>query len=284
MNIQWYPGHMVKAKRMVQENLKLVDVVIELADARLPESSRNPDLLEIIGSKPRMLVLNKVDLADEEATRQWRQYYKNSGLEVVLANSLTGQGFREMEAAAVRLTKTKLDALLAKGQRPRAIRAMIAGIPNVGKSSFINRLVGKGTAKTADKPGVTRGKQWVRFGGNFELLDTPGILWPKFEDPQVGYKLAVTGAIRDQLLDEVELAAQLLGWLRENAPEQVKARYKLEELAVDNHQLLDAIGKRRGCLVSGGNVDRTKAAAIVLDEFRGGKIGKFTLDELPLSR
>lgn len=281
MNIQWFPGHMVKAKRMVQENLKLVDVVIELADARLPESSRNPDLLEIIGSKPCMLVLNKQDLADGEATKQWRQFYHNNGLEVVPANSLTGQGFREMEAVAIRLTKTRMDTLQSKGQRPRAIRAMIVGIPNVGKSSFINRLVGKGTTKTADKPGVTRGKQWIRFGGNFELLDTPGILWPKFEDPQVGYKLAVTGAIRDQLLDEVELAVQLLGWLRENGPGQVQARYKLEELAADNHQLLEDIGKRRGFLVSGGTVDLSKAAIIVLDEFRGGKIGKFTLDELP---
>jgi ribosome biogenesis GTPase A len=281
MNIQWFPGHMVKAKRMVQENLKLVDVVIELADARLPESSRNPDLREIIGTKPSLLVLNKQDLADQQATKKWRQYFQANGLEVVTANSHTGQGFREMEVAATRLTKLKMDAWLAKGQRPRPIRAMIVGIPNVGKSSFINRLVGKGATKTADKPGVTKGKQWVRFGGNFELLDTPGILWPKFEDPQVGFKLAATGAIRDQILDEIELATQLLGWLRDKAPQLVQARYKLAELACENHQLLEDLGRRRGCLMSGGRVDEAKAAAIVLDEFRGGIIGQFTLDELP---
>ncbi len=280
MIIQWFPGHMVKAKRLVQENLKLVDVVIELADARLPESSRNPDLSEIIGTKPMMLILNKVDLANENETKRWQQYYKSIGVDTVLANSLTGQGFREMEAVAVRLTKSKMEAWQEKGRLPRPIRAMIVGIPNAGKSSFINRLVGKGSTKTADRPGVTKGKQWVRIGSNFELLDTPGILWPKFEDPEVGFKLAATGAIRDQILDEAELAIMLLGWLRENAADQLKTRYKLGEFPELNEQILDEIGRRRGCLVSGGVVDRTKTAMIILDEFRGAKIGKFTLDKL----
>ncbi|HEX3032382.1 MAG TPA: ribosome biogenesis GTPase YlqF [Bacillota bacterium] len=279
MNIQWFPGHMVKAKRMVQENLKLVDMVIELADARLPESSRNPDLLEIIGSKPRLLVLNKMDLADEKKTKQWLNWYRQDGVEVVAVNSNTGQGFRGMHTAAVRLTKEKMAALLARGQRPRPIRAMIVGIPNVGKSSFINRLVGKESAKAADRPGVTKGKQWVRYEGDFELLDTPGILWPKFDDPAVGFKLAVTGAIRDQILDEVELAAQLALWLKENGKEQLMGRYKLPELPEEGQDIIEAIGRRRGCLVAGGNVDLSKGAAILLDEFRGSKIGRFTMDD-----
>lgn len=278
MNIQWYPGHMVKAKRQVRENLKLVDVVIELADARLPDSSRNPDLAEIAGAKPRVLALNKADLADAEATKRWIKHFRTAGLETVPVNSMNGQGFKELESACVRQTKAKMDALRAKGQKPRPIRAMIVGIPNVGKSSFINRLAGKAAAKTADRPGVTRGQQWIRFGGNFELLDTPGILWPKFADPQVGFKLAATGAIRDQILDEVELAAQLAGWLAENASEELRNRYKLTELPALPHLILEEIGRKRGFLLGGGRVDSSKAAIILLDEFRGGKIGRFTLD------
>lgn len=279
MIIQWFPGHMVKARRMVQENLKLVDVVIELVDARLPLSSRNPDLSEIIGNKPRMIVLNKADLAEEKTTKEWLKYFRSQGLDAVAVNSQNGQGMKEMHNGAIKLTAPRMAVLAEKGQRPRAIRAMIVGIPNVGKSSFINRLVGKESAKAADKPGVTKGKQWIRYGGDFELLDTPGILWPKFDDPEVGFRLAVTGAIRDQILDEVELASGLAEWLKANAEELLKARYKLTELPEEGHQILEAIGRKRGCLVAGGVVDLTKIAPILLDEFRGSKIGRFTMEK-----
>lgn len=279
MIIQWFPGHMVKARRLVQENLKLVDVVIELVDARLPLSSRNPDLSDIIGEKPRIIVLNKSDLADEKTTKEWLKYFRSQGLIAVAVNSQNGQGMKEMHNGAIKLTAARMAVLAEKGQRPRAIRAMIVGIPNVGKSSFINRLVGKESARAADKPGVTKGKQWIRYGGDFELLDTPGILWPKFDDPEVGFRLAVTGAIRDQILDEVELASGLAEWLRAHAVELLVARYKLADLPEEGHEILEALGRKRGCLVAGGIVDLTKAAAILLDEFRGSKIGRFTMEE-----
>ncbi|MDA8235232.1 MAG: ribosome biogenesis GTPase YlqF [Clostridia bacterium] len=279
LNIQWYPGHMVKAKRLVQEHLKLVDVVIELVDARLPMSSRNPDIDPIIGNKPRLLVLNKADLADSQVCREWIKQFKTMTLEAVLVNSINGQGLAQVTATARRLAADKLAAMQAKGMRPRAVRAMIVGIPNVGKSSFINKLAGKATAKTGDKPGVTKGKQWIKVGKDFELLDTPGILWPKFEDPEVGLKLAFTGAISDITMDIEELVVRLLERLAAIAPQKVQERYKLPDLPDDANQLLEAIGAKRGCLRQGAVVDRLKAAQIVLDEFRSGKLGLFTLDE-----
>ncbi|MHB8171825.1 MAG: ribosome biogenesis GTPase YlqF [Thermincolia bacterium] len=284
LNIQWFPGHMVKAKRLVQEHLKLVDVVIELVDARLPISSRNPDIDRIIGNKPRMLVLNKVDLADSQVSQEWVQFFKAMGLEVVLVNSINGKGLSQVTAAAHRLAADKLAAMQAKGMRPRAVRAMIVGIPNVGKSSFINKLAGKATAKTGDKPGVTKGKQWIKLGKDFELLDTPGILWPKFEDPEVGLKLAFTGAISDVTMDIEELVLRLLERLVAKAPQKIQERYKLSELPGDVHLLMKAIGAKRGFLLQGGVVDTLKAAQIVLDEFRSGKLGQFTLDERKAKR
>jgi len=278
LNIQWYPGHMVKAKRLVQEHLKLVDVVIELVDARLPISSRNPDIDGIVGAKPRLVVLNKSDLADPQGCRQWVRVFKEQGLEAVAVNSINGQGLAQVSSLVRRLAQERMAALQAKGMRPRAVRAMIVGIPNVGKSSFINKLVKKGTAKTGDKPGVTRGKQWVKVGKDFELLDTPGILWPKFEDPEVGFKLAITGAISDTVMDIEGLSLRLLQKLSELAPRQLQERYKLSEPMGDPERLLNTIGSKRGCLMPGGAVDRLKAARIVLDEFRSGKLGLYTLD------
>lgn len=276
--IQWYPGHMVKAKKLVRENLKLVDVVIELADARIPVSSRNPDINEILNDKPRVMVLNKADLADQTMTGRWERFFTEKGISVAVVNSHTGQGLNRLLSLVRQQATGALARYMAKGRQPRPIRSMIVGIPNVGKSSLINKLAGKGTAKTADRPGVTRGKQWIRLNKETELLDTPGILWPKFTDPEVGFKLAVTGAIKDEVINIEQVTLKLLDFLRKTAPEEIMARYKLNDLPDDNNDFLQAIGAKRGCLVSGGQVDTLKTATIVLNEFRGGKIGRFTLD------
>lgn len=279
--IQWYPGHMVKAKRMVKEHLKLVDVVIEIVDARVPLSSRNPDLEEITKQKPRIVVLNKIDLANEQATTQWLKYFRSRGYGAVGVNSITGQGLNQVIQLAKKMAAEKLAKMAEKGMRPRAVRALIVGIPNVGKSSIINKLVGKVTAKTGDRPGVTKGKQWVRVNPEFELLDTPGILWPKFEDPEVGLKLAFTGAISDVIMDLEELVYRLLAHLSQHQPEGLTTRYKLTELKEDPVEILEQIGTKRGCLISGGRIDRLKAAILILDEFRAAKLGRITLDEIP---
>lgn len=276
--IQWYPGHMVKAKKLVRENLKLVDVVIELVDARIPVSSRNPVINEILNDKPRVMVLNKADLANETMTGKWEQYFTELGAPVAVVNSHTGQGINKLLSFIRQQAKEILERHTAKGRQPRAIRSMIVGIPNVGKSSLINKMAGKGTAKTADKPGVTRGKQWIRLNKEIELLDTPGILWPKFTDPEVGFKLAVTGAIKDEVINIEQVVMKLLDLLKKIAPGKLMVRYKLTELPDDNNELLQVIGVKRGCLVSGGQVDTLKTATIVLNEFRGGKIDRFTLD------
>lgn len=276
--IQWYPGHMVKAKKIVRENLKLVDVVIELVDARIPVSSRNPDINVILGDKPRVLVLNKADLASDNFTGKWEQFFSNSDLPVATVNSHTGQGINKLLSLVRQQAKEMLEKHTAKGRQPRPIRSMIVGIPNVGKSSLINKMAGKGTARTADKPGVTRGKQWIRLNKDIELLDTPGILWPKFTDPEVGFKLAVTGAIKDDVINIEQVVLKLIDLLKNTAPEEFITRYKLIALPDDNNELLQLIGAKRGCLVSGGQVDTLKTAVIVLNEFRGGRIGRFTLD------
>lgn len=281
MNIQWYPGHMVKAKRLVKENLKLVDMVIELVDARIPASSRNPEIDEIIGEKPRLIVMNKGDLVDKKDIIPWQNYFKARAIPTVIVNSINGQGFRQLEQKAMEITAERRAHYASKGYKERAIRAMIVGIPNVGKSSFINQLAGKGSAKTGDKPGVTKGKQWVRISKAFELLDTPGILWPKFEDPEVGFRLAVTGAIKDEILDTEGLALWLVKWFADNAPGALKERYKLSDLVEEPLDNLRAIGKRRGFLIPGGEIDTLKAAVILLDEFRAAKIGKFVLENPP---
>lgn len=277
--IQWFPGHMAKARRLVQENLKLVDVVIELVDARIPISSRNPMIDDILGVKPRLVVLNKADLADEQVTRQWQQALKTNYSAAVALDSLKGKGISEILPMSKMLASEVLSKLTAVGRRPRAVRCMVVGIPNVGKSSFINRLSKRKSTKTGDMPGVTKGKQMIKINNDLELLDTPGILWPKFEDQEVGFKLAVTGAIKEQVINVEEVASYLLGLLRELKPQELTARYKLDDLPADNLILLQNIGLKRGLLVSGGAVDTLKAAVLVLKEYREGKLGRVSFEK-----
>ncbi|PKM82630.1 MAG: ribosome biogenesis GTPase YlqF [Firmicutes bacterium HGW-Firmicutes-14] len=282
--INWYPGHMVKARKMVQENLKLVDLVVEILDARIPMSSRNPDIDSILGDKPRIMVLNKADLSDREKTGKWEEHFRDKlGIKCISIDSQHGRGINDLISAAQELADEINQKLAKKGRRPRPVRLMMVGIPNVGKSSLINRLAGKGSTRTGDRPGVTRGKQWIRVGKGLEMLDTPGILWPKFEDPEVGFKLAVTGAIKDEIINIEQVTIKLIHLLADLSPESLRARYKLDSIDDDPYETLKKIGVKRGCLVSGGNVDTLKAAIIVLNEFRGGKTGLFTLDELECS-
>lgn len=280
MNIQWYPGHMTKAKRKIMEDLKLVDVVIELLDARIPISSRNPDVNEIVGAKKRIIVLNKSDMADEKVNREWIAYFSSQDTKVILVNSINGKGLKEVIAAAKLLMKEKIDRLKSKGLLVKTIRALIIGIPNVGKSTFINKLAGKGIAETGDRPGVTKSKQWIKVSPELELLDTPGILWPKFEDEQVGLRLAFTGAIKDEILDVNELASKLLEVLVQKFPQNLKARYKLEDtdISLTLHELMNLIGKKRGCMMAGGEVDLLRTSNLILDDFRGGKLGNISLE------
>ena len=280
--LQWFPGHMKKAQRLIADNLKLVDVVIELLDARIPFSSANPMLAEIIKTKPRMIALNKIDLADPGMTKKWLNYFKTQGIIAVGIDSAKGRGMKQLVSAAEMLAKPKTEKFVAKGAKARAARCMILGIPNVGKSSLINRLAGAVKAKTADKPGVTRAKQWIKIGSNLDLLDTPGILWPKFEDKTVGLKLAFTGAINDDIYDREQVTALLLEVMRRDYAARLIERFKFKgELPESGLDLLEAIGRKRGCLVKGGLVDLEKAQNIVLNEFRAGKLGLVTLDEVP---
>lgn len=271
MSIQWYPGHMAKAKRLLQEQLRWVDVVVELGDARLPESSRNPLLSELLGDKPKLLLLNKSDLADKNWTERWVSKLKEQG--PVLAVSATGgSGVARIVPYLERLAADKQKQWASKGVRPRLLRAMVVGIPNIGKSSLINQLTGGAQAKTGNKPGLTRGNQWIRIHERVELLDTPGLLWPKFEDPDVGRKLAAVGAVKDEVFDLEELTGWLLPWLAEHYPESLN-RYSTGAAVT-----LESIGQKRGCLVQGGRVDTLKAAQIFLREFRAGQAGKITFD------
>lgn len=280
--LQWFPGHMKKAQRLIEDNLKLVDVVIELLDARIPFSSANPMLAEIIKTKPRMIALNKIDLADSGMTKKWLNYFKAQGIIAVGIDSAKGRGMKQLVSAAEMLAKPKTEKFVAKGAKARAARCMILGIPNVGKSSLINRLAGAVKAKTADKPGVTRAKQWIKIGSNLDLLDTPGILWPKFEDKTVGLKLAFTGAINDDIYDREQVTALLLEVMRRDYAARLIERFKFKgELPESGLDLLEAIGRKRGCLVKGGLVDLEKAQNIVLNEFRAGKLGLVILDEVP---
>lgn len=280
--IQWFPGHMKKAQRLIEENLKLVDVVIELLDARIPASSANPMLAEIIKGKPRLIALNKSDLADAASTKRWLAYFRAQGIPAVAIDSVKGRGMKQLVAKAEELARPKTDRFVKAGGRPRAARCMILGIPNVGKSSLINRLAGAVKAKAADKPGVTRAKQWIKIGAALDLLDTPGILWPKFEDQTVGLKLAFTGAINDEIYDREQVTALLLSVMRRDYPERLQERFKFKgEMPEDGLALFETIGRKRGCLVKGGVVDLEKAQNIVLTEFRSGKLGLVTLDEVP---
>ena len=280
--IQWYPGHMKKARELVEENLKLVDVVVELLDARIPAASANPMLREIIGHKPRVVALNKKDLADEKMTKRWLEHFRDEKLPAVALDSVTGKGMRELLSLIEKAAKYRTEKLVSKGVAARKARVMVLGIPNVGKSSLINRLAGAAKAKTADKPGVTRAKQWIRIGADVDLLDTPGILWPKFEDPEVGLRLAFTGAVNDEIYDMENVAHLLLAALRRDHPERLQERFKFkEELPETTEALMDAIGRKRGCLLKGGRIDLEKVQHILLSEFRMGKFGKISLDEPP---
>lgn len=281
-NVQWFPGHMKKAKDIIVNNLKLVDVVIELLDARIPYSSANPMLQEIIAGKPRLVALNKSDLADRAVTKQWVEYFKKQGIPAVAVDAPQGRGIKQLVAMTEELARPMTDKLVSKGAKARAARVMILGIPNVGKSSLINRLAGSNKAKTADKPGVTRAKQWIRLGGNLELLDTPGILWPKFEDMTAGLKLAFTGAINDEVVDRELITGVFLQTMASMYPERLQERYKLTgDLPTEPHELLELIGRKRGCLVKGGLVDIEKAQRIVMTDFRSGKLGTVSLDMPP---
>ena len=281
MNIQWYPGHMAKTRRQMLENLKNIDLVCELVDARIPQVSRNPDMDEIAGDKPRMMILNRVDLADPEATRRWASFYRAQGYAVLETDSQHGTGTGRFAAAARERLADKISAWNEKGQTGRAVRVMVVGIPNVGKSTFINRVLGRKSAKAADKPGVTRGAQWFRVPGGIDLLDTPGILWPKFDDDRVGILLAVTGAVKDDILDLETLACRLFELLAVRAPQAIVDRYKLtipEQSDFLGYDLLQQAGRKRGFLISGGEIDTERMARILLDEFRGGVLGRITLE------
>lgn len=280
MTIQWFPGHMAKAKREVQEKLKLIDVVFELLDARIPLSSRNPMIDEILTNKPRIILLNKADMADEKVTNEWISFFAEQGLQAIAIDSQAGTGMKQIVAAAKEMTKEKFLKMAAKGiKNPRPLRALIVGIPNVGKSTLINRLAGKHIAKTGDKPGVTKAQQWIKVGKEMELLDTPGILWPKFEDEEVGLKLATTGAIKDTILNLQDVAVYALRFLSEHYPARLKERYSLTDIPDDIVELFDAIGKRRGCLASGGAVDYDKVAELVLRDIRTEKLGRLSFEK-----
>ena len=279
MHFQWYPGHMTKAKRMMQENIKLIDLVIELVDARLPVSSRNPDIDELGKNKARLILLNKADLAEEKWNDAWAEYFKKKGYSVVKVNSKRGGGIKSIQGVIQEACKEKIERDRKRGILNRPVRAMVVGIPNVGKSSLINRLIGKASTKTGDKPGVTRGKQWLRIKGDAELLDTPGILPPKFEDQTVAVKLAYTGAIKDEIMNTELLAYSLCDYLRDNYPNELCTRYKLDTVeGLKGYEVLEKIGKKRGFVISGGEIDMERAANMVLDELRGAKIGHITLE------
>jgi ribosome biogenesis GTP-binding protein YlqF len=278
MNIQWYPGHMTKAKREMIESMKLVDAVVEMLDARIPRSSRNPDIDTICGSKARIVVLNKSDLADQRVNKRWVNYYNSMGLKCIEVDSITGSGIKNIPAVLNEKFRDRNERLREKGIVSKPIRIMIAGVPNVGKSSLINKMAGKASMKTGDKPGVTKGRQWIKLAGGLELLDTPGILWPKFEDQQVGLHLAFTGAIRDEIMDTAELAIKLIESLKDVAPEALTGRYKVKSIDNEPVDLLSEIASNRGCILKGGIIDTERMSKIILDEFRGGKLGKISLE------
>lgn len=277
--INWFPGHMAKTRREIKENLKLVDVVIEIRDGRIVSSSANPEVDEITKGKPRIILLNKADLSEEKYNKEWIKKLSENNVKIIQVNSLTGSGIKDIKPAIDLLFKEKHERLKAKGLINIKTKAMVVGIPNVGKSSFINKMAKNNIAKTGDKPGVTKSKQWIRTSIGVELLDTPGILWPKFEDSQVGLHLAFTGAIKDEIMDIEELAYNLLDRLKDEYGDRLMARYKLDSIPEDTADLMDAIGRKRGMVISGGNIDYNRLSVMLLDEFRGGKLGKITLEK-----
>lgn len=280
-SIQWFPGHMTKTKRMIKASLPLVDAVVEILDARVPESSRNPDLQSLIEGKPRIIILNKCDTADDSSTQKWISWYRNQGIVAIAADCRSGKGLNKFIPAVKQVLAELIQKYESKGMKGRVLHLMVVGIPNVGKSSFINRLAGQKKAKVEDRPGVTRTKQWVKLSEDIELLDMPGVLWPKFEDMSVGEKLAFTGAVKDDVVDIETLACRLLCVLNSLYKNELTTRYKIETVEdEDGYELLKKVGKARGMLISGGEINTERAAITVLDEFRGGKLGRITL-ELP---
>lgn len=279
MNIQWYPGHMTKAMRAMKEDIKLIDLVIELLDARLPLSSRNPDIDTLGQNKSRLILLNKADLADEKANNKWQVYFENKGYYTVMLDSRKPNEAKKIQNVVMKACKAKIERDRKRGILNRPVRAMVVGIPNVGKSTFINSYAGKSCAKTGNRPGVTKGKQWIKLSKTLELLDTPGVLWPKFEDEKVGMNLAIAGSINDSILNETDLAFAFIGFLKSNYPDTLSERYEADT-SLSEHEILADIAKNRKCLLKGGDLDLSRAAMILLDDFRNGRLGRITL-ELP---
>ena len=278
MNFQWYPGHMTKAKRQMQEDIKLIDLVIELVDARIPLSSRNPDIDELGKNKYRLILMNKADLADKKKTEKWSAYFKEKGFFVVSLDARTKNSMKTITDIVMEACKEKIERDRKRGIKNRPVRAMVVGIPNVGKSTFINSYAGKACAKTGNKPSVTNGKQWIRLNKNVELLDTPGILWPKFEDQMVGLRLALIGSIKDEILNVDELAVELMKYLTVHYPGLLNERYEVEE-AQEITDMIYEVAKNRNCMLKGGEPDYSKAAALIIEDFRSGKLGKITLED-----
>lgn len=279
--VQWFPGHMAKTRRLIKESLNLVDGVIEIVDARIPESSSNPELSEIIKKKPKIILLNKCDVADENATKMWINYYKSKGIYALAVDCRTGKGLNQFIPTCKKALKDVINKNEARGMAGKSLRFMVVGIPNTGKSSFINRMAGKNKAVVADRAGVTRNNQWFNVGNGIELLDTPGVLWPKFEDPSVGDKLAFIGSVKDEVTDLESLSCRLLNVLKTTNPKMIENRYKISDFEnLEGWEILELIGKKRGFLIKGGEINYERAAAIVCDEFRGGKLGRISL-ELP---
>lgn len=277
-NIQWFPGHMAKTRRQITENLKLVDAVVEIVDARVPYSSRNPEIDKLVASKPRIMLLNKADIADKRATDRWIKHFSEKGFKVIACDCKTGKGLNGFQTAVREILAEKIAAWQEKNMRKRTIKLMVVGIPNVGKSSFINRMSRSARAKVADKPGVTRGNQWFTIGGEMELLDTPGVLWPKFDDPVVGEHLAYTGAVKDTILDTETLCIGLLKVLIAEYADMLTTRYGISPEGMEAYEYLDAVGRKRGMLISGGETDTERASVMLLDEYRGGKLGRITFE------
>lgn len=281
--VQWFPGHMAKTRRQIKECLPLVDAVTEIVDARIPQSSRNPELDELASNKPRIILLNKSDIADDRATKQWIDYYESQGVFAIAVDCRTGKGLASYESLVRKVLKDKIESNNAKGMSGRPLRIMVVGIPNTGKSSFINRMSGKNRLKVADRPGVTRQNQWVVAGNGIELLDTPGVLWPKFEDKEVGDKIAFIGSVKDEIMDVETIAVRLIDVLKTDYADRLCDRYKLQPYSVklESYEILDEIGRKRGMLVRGGEIDTERAANMLLDEYRGGKLGRITLERPP---
>lgn len=279
--VQWFPGHMAKTRRTIKESLSLVDAVTEIVDARVPLSSQNPELSEIIGNKPRIVILNKCDVADVNNTKKWIEYFNSKGIYAMSADCRSGKGLNDYRPLVRKVLKEKIESNEKKGMHGKALRIMVVGIPNTGKSSFINKMAGRNRAKVADKPGVTRQNQWFVIGDGIELLDTPGVLWPKFDDPEVGNKLAFIGSVKDEIMDCETLAVRLIDILKNNYADRLRERYKISDFDnLESYEILELIGRKRGMLISGGEVNTERAANTLLDEYRAGKLGAITLDSV----